>query len=174
MEWLKDKVAIITGGSRGIGKGISNAFSEHGAKVVINYRSNIEEAKATLDEITQPGRTAIISKADISSSQGQKKLLQDTIKAFGKVDVLVNNAGMAIRKSFFECTEEDFDTMVNTNLKGVFFLSKLVANEMIKQETSGSIINISSMIGSRPMGLYPQYEVAKAGVTMLTQSLAKI
>ena len=173
MEWLKGKVAVVTGGGRGIGKAISKTFAEHGAKVVINYRSNVGEAQATLDEIVRSGGNAIISQADVSCSKDQKKLLQDTLTAFGKIDILVNNAGITIRKSFFDCTEEDFDTVLSTNLKGVFFLSRFAAEEMKKQETAGSIINISSLLGLRPMGMYPQYEVAKAGVTMLTQSLAK-
>ena len=166
---LKDKVAIVTGGSSGIGRAISLGYVKEGAKVVI---AALHEDKCVevAREINGMGGEAIYYTLDVADLEGQKKLLDATIKAFGRVDILVNDAGYSRRESIFEVTPESWDKILDINLKSVFFLSQIFATQVIKQGTAGRIINIGSVAGV--MDFHPlsiAYHVAKAGVIHMTR-----
>jgi galactitol 2-dehydrogenase len=165
---MKDKVVIITGGNRGIGYGIAQAFFSENYKVVINFRSNVEATEKALAALKYDRVIAI--KADINQKVERKRLLSETIAAFGRVDVLVNNAAVSTRYGFFKTNEEEYDRVYNANLKAPIFLSKIVAEQMIKQESGGSIINIASVAGHRPFCLI--YEDSKTALLMATKNMA--
>jgi NAD(P)-dependent dehydrogenase (short-subunit alcohol dehydrogenase family) len=165
---MTNKVVLITGGNRGIGYGIAKAFLADTYKVVINFRSNEEATSKALTELSSDRVIAI--KADVSKKEERIRLLKETLTAFGRIDVLVNNAAVASRYSFFKTSEEEYDRVYNTNLKAPIFLSKIVAEQMIKQKSAGSIINIASVAGHRPFGLI--YGDSKAALLMATKNMA--
>jgi 3-oxoacyl-[acyl-carrier protein] reductase len=169
---LKDKVAIITGASRGIGRRIAEVFADNGASIVINYLQADNEAQMVMESIySHTGIKALVVKADISTSSGVSSLVDAVMQHFGHVDILVNNAGMTIRGSLFDITEEKWDRVLDVNLKGPFLCSKAVAERMLK-EKQGVIINIASIRGLTGSSSSLHYAVAKAGVIALTKSLA--
>lgn len=170
---LKNKVAIVTGGSRDIGRAVSLKLAKQGAKVVINYFSNIENAKDTLKLITDIGGEAIIVKGDVTKSADVQELIAETRKAFGdKIDILVNVAGgMIARKATAELDEAFWDQVMDLNLKSVFLVSKATIPFMTE---GGSIINLSSLAGRDGGGPGASaYATAKGGVMTYTRSLAK-
>lgn len=168
---LRDKVAIVTGAARGIGRAIALAFAQEGAKVVVSdVDPNIE---GVVNEIKKLGRDAIAVQADVSNVAEVKLMIKKTLNMFGRVDILVNNAGINIYKSIEDTTEEDFYKILNVNLKGVFLCTKEII-ELMKAQGSGKIINIAStsaMIGS-PVSS-PFYVASKGAVIALTRTLAK-
>ena len=168
MELIMDKVVLITGGSRGIGYGIAQAFLDDGYRVVINYWANEDTARKAIAELAS--KNAIAVKVDVSVKEERIRLLDETLAAFGRIDVLVNNAAVASRYGFFKTSEEEYDRVYNTNLKAPIFLSKLVAEQMIKQGGGGAIINIGSVAGHRPYGLI--YGDSKAALLMATKNMA--
>lgn len=172
MKRLQNKVAIITGASRGIGRAIAELFAAQGARVVINYKSNRQAAQQTLTRLAKDSQ-AIAIQADIASSAGRKHLLQAALDEFGQFDILVNNAGILHFSDFIEYSENDFDALMATNSKAPFFLCQDFAKQIIQQKTAASIINISSMCAFRTSA-YPieSYEMSKAALTMLSKSLA--
>lgn len=166
---LKDKVAIVTGGSSGIGKAISLGYVKEGAKVVI---AALHEDKCleTVDEIKKMEGEAIYYTLDVADLEAQKKMLDATLEAYGKVDILINNAGYSRREGIFEVTPENWDKILDISLKSVFFLSQIFADQIIKQGSPGRIINIGSVAGI--MDFHPlsiAYHVAKAGVIHMTR-----
>jgi 3-oxoacyl-[acyl-carrier protein] reductase len=167
---LKDKVIIITGSSRGIGLTIAKTLAKNGAKVVVNYSGSEETAKSVVNEILQRGGQAIAIKADVSKSEDVKKLFQKTIEKFEKIDVLINNAGIAIYKLIKDTTDEDFDRIFDINVKGVF-------NTMREASTlladNGRIINFSSSVTRLMLPTYGTYSATKAAVEQLTRVFAK-
>ena len=170
---MKGQVAIVTGGSRGIGRGIAEALGGAGASVVVNYNSSAgaaEEAKAVIEKA---GGRAHIVQADISKTADREKLVAETIKAFGKIDLLVNNAGVApdVRADVLEASEASFDRLININLKGPYFLTQIVAREMARQK-SGQIINITSISAYTAHTNRGDYGISKAGLAMMTQVFA--
>jgi 3-oxoacyl-[acyl-carrier protein] reductase len=171
---LKDKVSIVTGASRGIGRGIAKMFAEEGAKVVINYNTSKNEASSLAEEIKKMGRDVLLVQADVSKADQVKNMVRNTLERFGRIDVLVNNAGTLIpARSFLESTEEGWDTTLDVNLKGAYLCCKEVAPIMLKQK-KGKIINISSISGlyeKSGMG-YVDYVSSKAGMIGLTRALA--
>ena len=170
---LKGKVAIVTGGGRGIGRAIAKLFAEEGARVVINYSKSEKEASSLVDEIQQKGGEMLSIKADVLIANDVKKLVQRTIEKFGRVDILVNNAGILIPAGFLDSTEEIWDKTIDINLKGTYLCSKEVAPYMLEQKR-GKIINIASVCGlaqRSALGNTP-YAVSKAGIIGLTRSLA--
>jgi len=171
---LKDKVAIVTGASRGIGRGIAKKFAEEGAKVVVNYNTSKNEAASLGEEIKKMGRDVLIVQADVSKADQVKNMVRKTVERFGRVDVLVNNAGTLVpANSFLESTEEGWDKTLDVNLKGAYLCSKEVALIMLKQK-KGKIINISSISGlydKLGMG-FVDYVSSKAGIIGLTRALA--
>lgn len=169
---LKDKVAIVTGASKGIGKGIAINFAKEGAKVVINYRSDDEGANKTLNQIQSFGGTGILHKGDISNYNIAEEMVKFCIDKFSKLDILVNNAGITKDTLLLRMKEEDFDKVIDVNLKGTFNCAKHASMVMLKQK-SGKILNISSIVGITGNVGQINYAASKAGVIGMTKSLAK-
>lgn len=169
---LKDKVAIITGSNRGIGKEIAKKLAQLGANIVLNYRSNEEEATNVEEEIKAIGVEVIKVKGDISKSEDVENLISTAKERFGKIDILVNNAGITKDQLLIRMKEKDFDDVIDVNLKGVFNCLKAISPVMIKQR-SGKIVNISSVVGVTGNAGQVNYAASKAGVIGMTKSLAK-
>lgn len=171
---LTDKKALITGASRGIGRGIALAFAKQGADVAINYRSSQKEADEVVAEIKKQGRNAFPIQADVSQKDQVDKMVEEAISQFGRIDILVNNAGIAVFKPFEQMTEEDWDKTLNTNLKGQFLCARVVAPHM-EEQGRGRIINVAS-IASGGVGVgflnLAHYCASKGGVVALTEELA--
>ncbi|MEM3403034.1 MAG: glucose 1-dehydrogenase [Nitrososphaeria archaeon] len=173
---LKDKVCLVTGSSRGIGKAIALTFAREGANVVVNYEKSRERAEQVVDEISKMSRRAIAVKADVSNKVEVDTMVNKALHEFGKIDVLVNNAGIAIMSpSILEATREDWERTLAVNLLGPYYCIQAVAPYMIKQRY-GKIINISSnaALGTigRTSGKAVAYTPAKAGLIILTKRLA--
>lgn len=166
------KTIIVTGGSRGIGAAIVSLLAKENYNIVLNYNKSEEIAKKMQEEFTNLGKTVEIFKADVSKREEVKKLVDFTIKKFGKIDVLINNAGISQTKLFTDITDEDWNNMLNIDLNSVFYASQEVAKYMI-HEKEGCIINISSIWGMIGASCEVHYSVAKAGVDAMTKSLAK-
>jgi 3-oxoacyl-[acyl-carrier protein] reductase len=170
---LAGKVAIVTGASRGIGKAIALRYADEGAKVVVNYRNRVAEADAVVAAIRAAGGEAVAIAADVSSAADVGRLVDETMTRYGRVDVLVNDAGVMVAKGLFETTEDDWDQTIDINLKGAYLCSKAVAPIMIRQE-GGTIINMSSNSGLyHPSAMrFTEYVVSKAGMNGLTKAMA--
>ncbi len=167
---LEGKVAIITGSTSGIGKSCAFLFAKEGAKVVITGR-NVERGEKVLAEIHQEGGDAIFVQCDISKDENMEHLIQETIDHYGKLDILVNNAGVYQLRKLDEMSTEEFDSIISTNLRSVFVMTKLAMPHLLK--TKGNILNVSSVAGLKPsVGGYA-YNTSKAGLNMLTQVIAK-
>lgn len=169
---LSGKVTVITGAGRGIGKAIAIQFAEQGSKVVINYRNSITQVEELLNLIKNAGGEAIAIQADISKEEEAKKLLEEAVKQFGRLDVLVNNAGITKDNLMMRMSEADFDSVIDINLKGTFFCMKHASNIMLKQR-SGKIINISSVVGLTGNVGQINYAASKAGVIGMTKAAAR-
>ena len=166
---LTDKVAIVTGGGRGIGKGIALAFAEVGADVVVVART-VAEIEATATEIRRLGRKALAIATDVCQGDQVAAMVGKTMAEFGRIDVLVNNAGGGFRIPLLELSEGDWDALIRLNLTSVFLCIKAVGKIMVEQRM-GSIINIASVAGLGAVPRVPAYAAAKAGVVSLTQTL---
>ena len=169
-NFLKGKVIIVTGGNSGIGKSIVEEVARLGARVVIDYRSHPEATAAIEQEIGELGGTCVGVQADVANLDDLQRLVQEAVNRYGRLDVIVNNAGIETRTSILDTTPEDFDKVLNVNLRGVFFATQYAAKQMIAQGTGGRIINISSVHEDWPMPNTPPYCVAKGGVRMLTRT----
>ncbi len=169
---FKGKNVVVTGGSRGIGRAIAIEFGKKGANVVINYVSSDAEAEKVAEEIKSLGGNAILVKGDVSSFEEGKKLIDETVKVFGTIDILINNAGITKDGLIMRMKEEHFDKVIDINLKGVFNTCKSAVAHMLKQR-SGKIINISSVVGVVGNAGQANYAASKAGVIGLTKSIAK-
>ena len=169
---LEEKVAIVTGGSGGIGQALCTRLAKEGAKVVINYRSSIDEAKETKEKVERIGSEALIVQADLSKVDRINNLVQKTIEHFGKIDILVNNAGLEKRADFWDVTEDDYDLVLNVNLKAVFFATQAVVKHFQQTNNPGRIINISSVHEELPFPHFTSYCASKGGVKMITRNLA--
>ncbi len=170
---LKGKVALITGSVRGIGKAVSLCFAKAGAHIILNYTSEKsgEEAGKLVTQIESLGVKAIAVKADISKSEEAKLLIQTALDNFGKLDVLVNNAGITKDMLLLRMTEKEFDQVIDVNLKGTFNCTKEASRFMMK--TGGSIINLTSVVGLSGNAGQSNYAASKAGVIGFTKSVAK-
>ena len=170
---LAGQVAIVTGSSRGIGRAIARRFAEEGASVVVNFASRSSEAEAVVADIELSGGTAMCLQADVSRWADVERLVKAAIDRFGRIDCLVNNAGIMVTKGPLETTEDDWDRTIDINLKGAYLCSKLVAPFMLEQQ-SGNIINMSSNSGLyHPSAMrFTEYVVSKAGMNGLTKALA--
>lgn len=169
---LKGKVALVTGGSRGIGKAIALSLAKNGANVVVNYSGNEEAAQKVVEEITALGVKSIAYKANVSSSDEVAALVKNTVDEFGSIDILVNNAGITRDGLLLRMKDADWDAVIDTNLKGVFNCIKAAAKFMTRQR-NGRIINISSVVGQIGNPGQMNYVAAKAGVLGLTKTAAK-
>jgi len=172
MKKLQDKVAIITGSRRGIGKGIALAFAKEGCKVVVSDYVEDKIGKNTVNEIKKLGSDAIFVKADVSKERDVKNLVDKAVKKFGKLNIMVNNAGIVSFGTADALTEKDWDKVINVNLKGVFFGTKYAAKQMLKQGKGGRIINISSIAGLVGFPGISAYCASKGGVTEFTREAA--
>jgi 3-oxoacyl-[acyl-carrier protein] reductase len=169
---LKDRVAIVTGASRGIGRAIALELARCGASVVVNYNANAEAASEVVDAIQAQGGQAVAVQADVGDLSQASRLIKTTIDTHGRIDILVNNAGTTRDQVIMLMKEEDWDLVLRTNLKGVFNCCKAAARQMMRQR-SGRIINISSVSGIAGQGGQTNYAASKAGIIGLTKSLAK-
>lgn len=169
---LTDKVAVVTGASRGIGQEIAKTLAAQGATVIVNYNGSAQKAAETVQEIETMGGKAEAVQCDVSDFDKAKELLDYVIKTYGHVDILVNNAGITRDNLMMRMSEEDFDTVINTNLKGAFNCMRHVARQMLKQK-SGRIINISSVSGVLGNAGQINYAASKAGIIGMTKSAAR-
>lgn len=177
---LENKVALITGASRGIGKAIAEMFAREGANVVINYANNQAAAEKVAGDIlnissgiSSTPRRVLLVRADISKTGDRFGLVEKTLTEFGRIDILVNNAGILLRTDLDSTTEASWDSTMDINLKSMFFLSRLVADQMIPK-CFGKIINIASQSGVAAPRSNIEYGLSKAGVIHLTRVFAKI
>jgi len=168
---LKDKVAIVTGGSRGIGQGIAFGFAKFGAKVAVTSRK-AEDLEATAAEIRACGGEALVVPAHIGKIDEINKVIGKVLDRYGRIDILVNNAGASpAMGSVLDCDERLWDTVMNLNMKGLYFMSQAAARVM-KNQGGGKIINISSVNGFKPEPFVSVYSISKAGVRMITKAFA--
>ncbi|MGP4059793.1 3-oxoacyl-[acyl-carrier-protein] reductase [Halobacillus sp. H74] len=169
---LQDQVALVTGASRGIGRAIALELASKGAKVAVNYAGSEDKAEAVVQEIEDQGGVAIKIQANVSSDEDVKRMVKTTIDEFGRLDILVNNAGITKDNLLMRMKEEEFDSVIDTNLKGVFLCTKGVTRQMMKQKY-GRIINVASIVGVSGNPGQANYVAAKAGVIGMTKSNAK-
>lgn len=171
MKLLEGKTAIITGASRGIGKGIAQVFAAHGANVAFTYSSSAESALDLEKELMSLGVKAKAYKSDASSFEESQKLADEVLADFGAVDILINNAGITKDNLLMRMSEEDFDKVIEVNLKSVFNMTKAVQRTMLKQR-HGSIINMSSVVGVKGNAGQTNYAASKAGIIGFSKSVA--
>lgn len=171
MKLLEGKVALITGATRGIGRGIAIKFAEHGAHVVFTYVSSEEKAKALETELQQMGVKAKGYKSDAADFKASEELVNHVVAELGTLDILVNNAGITRDTLLMRMTEQQWDEVINANLKSVFNLTKAAQKPMLKQR-KGSIINMSSVVGVRGNAGQANYAASKAGIIGFTKSVA--
>ncbi|MCI7195654.1 MAG: 3-oxoacyl-ACP reductase FabG [Acidaminococcus fermentans] len=169
---LVGKVALVTGGSRGIGRAIALKLAENGADVAINYAGNTAAAEEVKAAIEQMGRKALLIQCSVADTDGVQAMVNQVVKELGRLDILVNNAGITRDGLLMRMKEADWDDVMNTNLKGVYNCSKAVMRTMMKQK-SGRIVNMASVVGEMGNAGQANYAAAKAGVIGFTKSLAK-
>ena len=167
---LENKVAIITGGDSGIGRAITLALAAEGAAVTINYNRNQAAAEEVRAQVEASGGKALVAQANVGTVAEVQRLVEQTVQQFGRLDIMVNNAGLETRTSVLESSEHDFDLVLAVNLKGAFFGTQFAAKQMIAQGGGGRIINISSTHEDWPMPGNTPYCCAKGGVRMLTRT----
>lgn len=169
---LAGKTALVTGASRGIGREIALELARLGANVAVNYAGSVAKANEVVEEIKQMDRDAFAIQCDVSNGDAVAKMIKETIDRFGSLDILVNNAGITKDNLLMRMKEDEWDAVLNINLKGVFLCTKAVTRQMMKQR-SGRIINISSVVGASGNPGQANYVAAKAGVIGLTKTSAK-
>ncbi|WP_342043666.1 SDR family oxidoreductase [Bacillus sp. OTU2372] len=167
---LAGKVALITGASRGIGKRIAEDLAQHGAKVVVNFASSSEQATEVVQSIKKNGGEAVAVQADISRLSELERIYKESLTAFGKLDIVVNNAGIIITKPIVEITEADYDRLFSINVKGTYFSSQLAAKHV---SPNGRIINFSTSVAGQMFPAYSLYAGSKGAVEQFSRQLAK-
>lgn len=168
---LEGKTALVTGAGRGIGRCIAEQLAEAGARVVVNYSRSKEKAEELVESLKSKGMQAMAVRADVSSLNDIQAMVEKSVQAYGRLDILVNNAAIDPTEDFFNVTEAFWDNVVQTNLKGTFFCAQACAREM-KRTGKGRIINISSVHGEQTMPRYAVYASTKGGINALTRQLA--
>lgn len=171
MKLLEGKIAIITGGSRGIGQGIVEAFVQQGAKVAFTYSSSAEAAEAIVEAISKSGGVAKAYKSNAASFEDCEKLVKQVLEDFETVDILINNAGITKDNLLMRMPENDFDKVIEVNLKSVFNMTKAIQRTFLKKR-NGSIINMSSVVGVKGNAGQSNYAASKAGIIGFTKSMA--
>ena len=171
MKLLKDKNVIITGASRGIGKGILELFVKNGANVAFSYIGDSDQAKSIEADFSNHKQKVVSYMSDASNFEQSQKLIDDVVNDFGSIDVLVNNAGITIDNLLMRMSEEDFQRVIDVNLKSVFNTTKAILRTMLKQR-SGSVINMSSVVGVKGNAGQSNYSASKAGMIGFTKSMA--
>jgi glucose 1-dehydrogenase len=167
---VKGKVAIVTGGNSGIGKGIVLALAQQGANVVIDYVANPEATEELEQQVVALGDKAIGVEADVSKVEDLQRLIDTAVQQFGRIDIMVNNAGVETRTSVLDTTEAQYQKVMDINLKSAFFGTQIAAKQMIKQGDGGRIINITSVHEDWPMPGNTAYCLSKGGMRMLTRT----
>lgn len=179
-EQSAKRTAIVTGASRGIGRGIALALAASGSRVAINYNASADAAQAAADAVTEAGGAALIVQADVANADDRQRLLDETVERFGPVDLLVNNAGVAphVRRDVLEMTADSYDRLMHINLRGPLLLTQIVARHMIEHRDHYSdaappaIVNISSISAEVASPSRAEYCISKAGMAMMTQVFA--
>lgn len=169
---LAGKNVLVTGASRGIGRAIALELAQHGANVAVNYAGSEEKAQSVVNEIKKLGSTSFKVQADVANESDVKAMVKQTIDTFGSLDILINNAGITSDNLLMRMKEEEFDQVINTNLKGVFLCMKAVTRSMMRQR-SGKIVNVASIVGVSGNPGQANYVAAKAGVIGMTKSIAQ-
>jgi 3-oxoacyl-[acyl-carrier protein] reductase len=169
---FQDKIVVVTGASRGIGKGIALALAQQGATIVVNYNQSAESAEAVVAEIEGLGAKALAVQADVSTEAGANALIETATKTYGKIDVLVNNAGITRDNVIMLMQADDFDSVIQTNLRSAWLCSKAAVRAMMRKRY-GRIINITSVSGIMGQAGQTNYSASKAGLIGLTKSLAR-
>lgn len=169
---LENKIALVTGGSRGIGKEIALSLAKEGAVVIVNYNGSKERAEAVVEEIKAAGGEAESCQCNVADGTACEAMVKELIGKYGRVDILVNNAGITRDNLLMKMSEEDFDAVIDTNLKGTFYTIRHLSRYFLKQR-SGKIINISSVVGISGNAGQVNYSASKAGIIGLTKSVAK-
>ena len=169
---LKEKVALVTGSSRGVGRAIALRFAKEGARVVVNYTSNEKAANEVVDAAKSMGSEAVAVKADVARKSEAENLVQTGIDTFGRLDILVNNAGFTRPAMMIKMTEEQWDQVVDIHLKGAFLCSQAAGRQM-KEQNSGRIINVMSVAGLVGTVGQINYSAAKGGILSMTKSIAR-
>ena len=169
---LAGKTALVTGGDQGIGHGIALRFAQEGADVAIGFRTNKKGADDTVAELQAQGVKGIAIQGDVSKIADGQNLVAQTVAQFGKIDILVNNAGLERRADFWDVTEQDFDLVLDVNLKGVFFITQAFVRHLRETKRGGKIVNISSVHEELPFPHFASYCASKGGLKMLTRDLA--
>ncbi len=170
---LEGKVALVTGSSQGIGQAIAIYLAQQGANVVIDYRSHPDGAQETLKQVEASGSKGIVVQADLSKVSDIRRLVSEGIQQFGQLDILVNNAGTDGKNAdFWDITEEDYDAVLNVNLKGVFFATQTLVQHLVETKRKGKIVNISSVHEELPFPHFTSYCASKGGVKMMMRNLA--
>lgn len=172
MKLLEGKTAIVTGATRGIGKAIAEQFAEHGANVAFTYRSSVEKAQALEEALKAKGVTAKAYQADATSSDSIQSVVEDVMSINGRIDIVVNNAGITQDTLLMRMKPEQWDSVIQTNLGSVFIMTQAVQRIMLKQR-SGSFINISSVVGLQGNAGQANYAASKAGIIGFTKSVAR-
>ena len=172
MERFKGKVALITGGGRGIGRAICVRFAQEGANIVFTGRNNDENVAETIRQVEATGAKAQFIQSDISQVPAVFAMMKETLDTFGQVDILVNNAGIEINAPFWEVEEKDYDAVMNTNLKGMFFLTQAFVRFVKENNRTGVIINNSSVHEELPFPNFTPYCASKGGMQMVMRNLA--
>jgi len=172
MKLLEGKNAIITGGSRGIGKGIAEVFAQHGANVAFTYNSSSQSAEELAKELESLGVKAKAYQSNAASFKEAQELIDSVVEDFGSIDIVVNNAGITKDNLLMRMSEEDFDKVIEVNLKSIFNMTKAVQRTMLKQR-SGSIINMSSVVGVTGNAGQANYAASKAGIIGFSKSMAQ-
>jgi glucose 1-dehydrogenase len=166
------KTAVVTGGDQGIGRGIVLRLAEEGADVAIVFRANRQGAEEVLAKVTGTGRKGLTIQADVGRVSDAQRLIHEAAGHFGSLDILVNNSGLEKNAPFWQVTEEDYDRVVNVNLKGTFFVSQAMACHLMQAKRPGRIINITSVHEELPFPNFAPYCASKGGMKMLTRDLA--
>lgn len=166
------KVVLVTGGSRGIGKEVAEVYADNGYDVVINYVSDTTDVEGLKKEFEEKGVKCLLVKGDVSKADDVQNMVEEAIKEFGKIDVLVNNAGITRDTLLMRMSEEDFDKVIEINLKGTYLVTKAVTKYMMKKR-QGSIINLASVVGVVGNAGQCNYSASKAGIIGFTKSVAK-
>ncbi len=169
---LKDKIALVTGSSRGVGRAVALGFAKEGAKLVVNYTSNEKAANEVVEAVGSMGSKAVAVKADVAQKSDAENLVATAIDTFGRLDILVNNAGFTRPALMIKMTEEQWDQVVDIHLKGAFLCSQAAANKM-KEQNSGKIINVMSVAGLVGTVGQINYSAAKGGILSMTKSIAR-
>jgi glucose 1-dehydrogenase len=169
---LQGKVAAVTGGDQGIGRAIVERLASNGADVALCYRSNKAGADEVVGEVQKKGRKAVAVQCDVAKVAEGQRFLDEAVRQLGRVDILVNNAGLERRADFWDVSEEDYDLVLNVNLKGPFFVTQAFVKHRMQAKAGGKVINISSVHEDLPFPHFASYCASKGGLKMLTRNLS--